>query len=53
MINLPLNILKESAKSISIKDYKNKSKDYFTKNTKRMTIKNNPLKNKIEDIHAN
>ena len=53
MINLPLNELKKNAKSISIKDYKNKSKDYFTKNTKRMTIKNNPLKNKIEDIHAN
>ena len=53
MINLPLNKLQKNAKSISIKDYKNKSKDYFTKNTKRMTIKNNPLKNKIEDKHAN
>ena len=53
MINLPLNKLKKNAKSISIKDYKKKSKEYFTKNTKRMTIKNNPLKNKIEDTHAN
>ena len=53
MINLPINKLKKNAESISIEDYKNKSKDYFTKNAKRMTIKNNPLKNKIEDTHAN
>ena len=42
MINLPLNKLKQTAKSRSIKDYKNKSKEYLTK-TK---TKNNPLKKK-------
>ena len=31
MINLPLNKLKLIAKSRSIKDYKNKSKEYLTK----------------------
>ena len=31
MINLPLNELKQIAKSKSIKDYKNKSKKYLTK----------------------
>ena len=31
MINLPLNKLKQIAKSRSIKDYKNKSKEYSTK----------------------
>ena len=31
MINLPLSKLKQIAKSRSIKDYKNKSKEYLTK----------------------
>ena len=31
MINLPLNKLKQIAKGRSIKDYKNKPKDYSTK----------------------
>ena len=31
MINLPLNKLKQIVKSISIKDYKNKFKEYLTK----------------------
>ena len=31
MINLPLNKLKQIVKSRSIKDYKNKSKEYLTK----------------------
>ena len=31
MINLPLNKLKQIVKSRSIKDYKNKSKEYVTK----------------------
>ena len=31
MINLPLNKLKQIAKSTSIKDCKNKSKEYLTK----------------------
>ena len=31
MVNLPLNKLKQIAKSRSIKDYKNKSKEYLTK----------------------
>ena len=31
MINLPLNTLKQIVKSRSIKDYKNKSKEYVTK----------------------
>ena len=31
MINLPLNKLKQIAKSKSIKDYNNKSKEYLTK----------------------
>ena len=31
MINLPLNKLKQIAKSRSIKDYKNKSKEYLKK----------------------
>ena len=31
MINLPLNKLKQIAKSRSIKDYKNKSKEYLIK----------------------
>ena len=31
MINLPLSKLKQIAKSGSIKDYKNKSKEYLTK----------------------
>ena len=31
MINLPLNELKQIAKSKSIKDHKNKSKKYLTK----------------------
>ena len=31
MINLPLDKLKQTAKSRSIKDYKNKSKEYLTK----------------------
>ena len=31
MINLPLNKLKQIAKRRSIKDYKNKSKEYLTK----------------------
>ena len=31
MINLPLNKSKEIAKSRSIKDHKNKSKEYLTK----------------------
>ena len=31
MINLPLNKLKQIAKTRSIKDYKNKYKEYLTK----------------------
>ena len=31
MINLPLNKLKQIAKSRSIKDYKNKSREHLTK----------------------
>ena len=31
MINLPLNKLMQIAKSRSIKDYKNKSREYLTK----------------------
>ena len=31
MINLPLNKLKQIAKSRNIKDYRNKSKEYLTK----------------------
>ena len=40
MINLSLNELKQIAKSRSIKDYKNKSKEYLTKinKTKNKTV---------------
>ena len=39
MINLPLNKLKQIAKSRSIKDYKNKSKEYLTKLLSKSKLK--------------
>ena len=50
MINISLNKLKQIAKSGSIKDYKNKSKQYLTKNTTRIKTKNNPFLKKVEEI---
>ena len=49
MINLPLNKLKQIAKSRSIKDYKNKSKEYLTKILSKSKPKITLLK-KVEDI---
>ena len=43
MINLPLNKLKQIAKIRSIKDYKNKSKEYLTKILSESKPKNNPF----------
>ena len=50
MINLPLNKLKQISKIRSMKDYKSKSKELLTKNTKRIKGKNNRFFKKIEDI---
>ena len=50
MINLPLNKLKLIAKSRSIKDYKNKSKEYLTKLLSEWKPKINPFFKKIKDI---
>ena len=50
MINLPLNKLKQIANSRSIKDYKNKSKEYLTKILSESKPKITLLKKKIEDI---
>ena len=49
MINLPLYKLKQIVKSRSIKDYKNKSKEYLTKILRESKPKITLL-NKIEDI---
>ena len=49
MINLPLYKLKQIVKSRSIKDYKNKSKEYLTKILRESKPKITLLK-KIEDI---
>ena len=50
MINLPLNKLKQVAKSRSIKDYKYKSKEYLTKIISESKPKIILLKKKIEHI---
>ena len=52
MINLPLNKLKQIVKSISIKDYKSKSKEYLIKILSNSKPKITFLKKKkIEDIN--
>ena len=43
MINLPLNKLKQIAKGISIKNYKNKSKEYLTKILSESKLKITPF----------
>ena len=52
MINLPLSKLKQIAKSRSIKDYKNKSKEYLTKILSKSKQKMTLFKKKknMEDI---
>ena len=50
MINLPLNKLKQIAKSRSIKDYKNKSKEYLTKILSESKPKITLFFKEIEDI---
>ena len=50
MINLSLNELKLIAKSRSIKDYKNKSKEYLTKILSESKPKINLFKKKIKEI---
>ena len=50
MINLTLNELKLIAKSRSIKDYKNKSKEYLTKILSESKPKINLFKKKIKEI---
>ena len=50
MINLPLNKLKQIAKSRSIKDYKNKSKEYLTKILSESKPKITLFLKKMEDI---
>ena len=50
MINLPLNKLKQIAKSRSIKDYKNKSKEYLTKILSESKPKITLSNKKTEDI---
>ena len=50
MTNLPLNKLKQTAKSRSIKDYKNKFKHYLTKKLSESKLKINLFLKKIEDI---
>ena len=50
MTNLPLNKLKQIAKSRSIKDYKNKSKDYLTKILSESKLKITLFLKKMEDI---
>ena len=51
MINLPLNKLKQIVKSISIKDYKNKFKEYLTKILSNSKPKITFKKKKIEYIN--
>ena len=51
MINLPLNKLKQIVKSISIKDYKSKSKEYLIKILSNSKPKITFLKKKMEDIN--
>ena len=48
MINLSLNELKLIAKSRSIQDYKNKSKEYLTKILSESKPKISPFKKKIK-----
>ena len=50
MTNLPLNKLKQTAKSRSIKDYKNKFKHYLTKKLSKSKLKITLFLKKIEDI---
>ena len=50
MINLLLNKLKLTAKSRSIKDYKNTSKEYLTKILSESKPKINLFKKKIKEI---
>ena len=50
MINLPLSKLKQIAKSRSIKDYKNKSKEYLTKILSKSKQKMTLFKKNMEDI---
>ena len=50
MINLSLNELKLIAKSRSIQDYKNKSKEYLTKILSESKPKISPFKKKIKEI---
>ena len=50
MINLSLNKLKLTAKSRSIKDYKNTSKEYLTKILSESKPKINLFKKKIKEI---
>ena len=51
MINLPLNKLKQIVESISIKGYKNKSKEYLTKILSNSKPKITFKKKKIEYIN--
>ena len=50
MIDLSLNKLKLTAKSRSIKDYKNTSKEYLTKILSESKPKINLFKKKIKEI---
>ena len=50
MINLSLNELKLIAKSRSVKDYKNKSKEYLIKILSKSKSKLSLFKKKIEEI---
>ena len=50
MINLSLNKLKLTAKSRSIKDYKNTSKEYLAKILSESKPKINLFKKKIKEI---
>ena len=50
MINIPLNKLKQIANSRSIKDYKNKSKEYLAKILNESKSKITLFLKKIENI---